>query len=142
MPLPSLYISGEARERLERCARARGYGAAIGAFAACSRPSARSTTLAPSAPARRQILSANAPQIAGAALAFALLCAGAAALRNLIARRLIWPEQDSWCAGRLMAPSRGFIRYRAISTFLVSGKNNNPITKLMVAIAIGYHRAE
>jgi hypothetical protein len=31
-------------------------------------------------------------EIAGIALAFALLCAGAAALRNFIARRLIWPE--------------------------------------------------
>jgi hypothetical protein len=31
-------------------------------------------------------------EIAGAALAFALLCAGAAALRNFIARRLIWWE--------------------------------------------------
>jgi hypothetical protein len=31
-------------------------------------------------------------EIAGVALAFALLCAAAAALRNFIARRLIWPE--------------------------------------------------
>jgi len=28
----------------------------------------------------------------GAALVFALLCAGAAALRNVVARRLIWHE--------------------------------------------------
>jgi hypothetical protein len=35
---------------------------------------------------------ANVLQIAGATLAFAALCAGAAALRNFIARRFIWPE--------------------------------------------------
>lgn len=34
----------------------------------------------------------NLPQIAGATLGFAALCAAAAALRNLIARRLIWPD--------------------------------------------------
>jgi len=37
-------------------------------------------------------LAANFLEIAGATLAFALLCAGASALRNFIARRLIWPE--------------------------------------------------
>jgi len=31
-------------------------------------------------------------EIAAAALAFAVLCAAAAALRNFIARRLIWHE--------------------------------------------------
>jgi hypothetical protein len=31
-------------------------------------------------------------EIAGAAGAFALLCAGAALLRNVVARRLIWPD--------------------------------------------------
>jgi hypothetical protein len=35
---------------------------------------------------------AHVLDIAGAALAFALLCAGAAALRNFLARRLIWPQ--------------------------------------------------
>lgn len=38
-------------------------------------------------------LAANFLEIAGAALAFALLCAGASAVRNLIARRFIWPER-------------------------------------------------
>jgi hypothetical protein len=40
---------------------------------------------------------AGAPiwEIAGSALAFALLCAGAAALRNFLARRLIWPQGDN-----------------------------------------------
>jgi hypothetical protein len=31
-------------------------------------------------------------ELVGAALAFALLCGLAAALRNFIARRLVWPE--------------------------------------------------
>jgi hypothetical protein len=31
-------------------------------------------------------------EVAEAAVAFALLCAGAAALRNFLARRLIWPQ--------------------------------------------------
>jgi hypothetical protein len=31
-------------------------------------------------------------ELAGAALAFALLCAGAAALRNFLARRAIWRD--------------------------------------------------
>jgi hypothetical protein len=31
-------------------------------------------------------------ELAEAALAFALLCAGAAALRNFLARRLVWPQ--------------------------------------------------
>jgi len=37
---------------------------------------------------------ASAWEIAAAALAFALLCGGAAAVRNLIARRLIWPASQ------------------------------------------------
>ncbi len=37
-------------------------------------------------------LIAIAEEFAGAALAFALLCAAAAALRNFVARRLNWPE--------------------------------------------------
>jgi hypothetical protein len=32
--------------------------------------------------------------VAEAAVAFALLCAGAAALRNFLARRLIWPQAN------------------------------------------------
>jgi hypothetical protein len=33
-----------------------------------------------------------AEELAGASLAFALLCGIAAALRNFVVRRLIWPE--------------------------------------------------
>jgi hypothetical protein len=39
-----------------------------------------------------QPVAVSVPEIAGAVLGFALLCAGATALRNFIARRLIWPE--------------------------------------------------
>jgi hypothetical protein len=37
-------------------------------------------------------LAAKGPEIAAAAVAFALLCAAVAALRNFLARRLIWPD--------------------------------------------------
>jgi hypothetical protein len=35
-------------------------------------------------------LTGSAGEIAGAAVVFALLCAAAAALRNFLARRLVW----------------------------------------------------
>jgi hypothetical protein len=64
--------------------RATAYGAAIGVVAAAFK------LLAPwSEP---HTMPAIAMELVGAALAFALLCGGAAALRNLIARRLIWPK--------------------------------------------------
>jgi hypothetical protein len=64
--------------------RAMAYGAAIGAAAAVFR------LLAPwSGPHR---LFGDAEEVVGAALAFALLCGLAAALRNFIARRLIWRD--------------------------------------------------
>jgi hypothetical protein len=62
--------------------RAAGYGAGIGIAAAALR------LLGPAAAAPP----APAVEILGAALGFALLCAAAAALRNFIARRLIWPD--------------------------------------------------
>jgi hypothetical protein len=65
-------------------ARAAGYGALIGALAALVK------TLAPWSEAHS--VAANARELIGAALAFALLCAVAAALRNFIARRLIWHD--------------------------------------------------
>jgi hypothetical protein len=64
--------------------RATAYGAAIGIAAAAFK------LFAPwSEP---HALPAIARELIGAALAFALLCGIAAALRNLIARRLIWPK--------------------------------------------------
>jgi hypothetical protein len=79
--LPSLFASsGEARPW--GVARAAGYGAGIGIAAAVLR------LLGPAAAAPP----APALEILGAALGFALLCAAAAALRNFIARHLIWPD--------------------------------------------------
>ncbi len=60
---------------------AAGYGALIGALAAVFK------LFAPWG--EPHSLAANAREVAGAALAFALLCAAACALRNFIARRVI-----------------------------------------------------
>jgi hypothetical protein len=81
MPLPSLYVSGD-RPRAWSIARAASYGAILGALAALLKTSGLS----------HQAIATSVPEIVGAALGFALLCAGATALRNFIARRLIWPE--------------------------------------------------
>jgi hypothetical protein len=81
MPLPSLYVS-EDKPREWRISRAAGYGAVLGIGAGLLK------TLAYS----HQPVAVSVPEIAGAVLGFALLCAGATALRNFIARRLIWPE--------------------------------------------------
>ncbi len=80
--LPSLYAS-EDGVRAWSPARTAGYGAGIGALAALLKIFALHLRAAAEAPFW---------EIAGAALAFALLCAGAAALRNFLARRLIWPQ--------------------------------------------------
>jgi hypothetical protein len=64
--------------------RATLYGAAIGFVAAVFR------LLAPWSPPHSMIEVSE--ELVGAALAFALLCGLAAALRNFIARRLIRPE--------------------------------------------------
>jgi len=80
MPFPSFSVSGDGtREWSVR--RAAAYGAGIGALAALFRTSGP-LHAAGSAPA-------HLLEIAAAALAFALLCAAAAALHNFIARRLI-----------------------------------------------------
>jgi len=64
--------------------RATAYGAVIGAVAAAFK------LFAPwSAP---YTVPAMVTELVGGALAFALLCGVAAALRNFLARRLIWPE--------------------------------------------------
>jgi GAF domain-containing protein len=84
MPLPSLYASSDPARAwsVTHCAC---YGALLGALAALFR------TLGPFRPAHAN-LAGSLAEIAAAALAFALLCAGAALLRNFIARRLIWQE--------------------------------------------------
>jgi hypothetical protein len=81
MPLPSLYVS-EDKPQPWSIARAAAYGASLGAVAGLLK------TLG----LTHQAIATSIPEIAGAALGFALLCAGATALRNFIARRLIWPE--------------------------------------------------
>ena len=81
MPLPSLYVSGD-KPREWSVTRATVYGTALGAIAGLFK------TLAYS----HQHVAVSVAEIAGAVLGFALLCAGATALRNFIARRLIWPE--------------------------------------------------
>jgi hypothetical protein len=84
MPLPSLWVS-EDGARPWNVMRAARYGAMIGALAAVFK------TFGPSHRGAGDF-AGTMTEIIGATLAFALLCAGAAAMRNLIARRLIWPE--------------------------------------------------
>jgi hypothetical protein len=81
MPLPSLYVSGD-KPREWSIARAATYGAVLGAVAGLFK------TLAYA----HQHVAVSVPEIVGVTLGFALLCAGATALRNFIARRLIWPD--------------------------------------------------
>jgi hypothetical protein len=86
--LPSLYASGDAA-RAWSLARAAAYGAGIGVLAALVKIFGLRQGGATAAPFW---------ELAGAAFAFALLCAGAAALRNFLARRAIWPQGND--AGR------------------------------------------
>jgi hypothetical protein len=84
MPLPSFYQSSESAWNVVHAA---GYGAAIGAFAALFR------TLGPLREANAAAsLAGSVAEIAGAAIVFALLCAGAAALRNFLVRRFVWHD--------------------------------------------------
>jgi hypothetical protein len=85
MPLPSLYQSSE-NATAWNVAHASGYGA-LGAFGAAFK------TLGPLRAVNAVAsLTGSAAEIASAAIVFALLCAGAAALRNLLARRLVWHD--------------------------------------------------
>jgi hypothetical protein len=89
MPFPSLFQSSESAQEWS-VARAGLYGAAIGSIAAMLK------TLGPFRAAAGKgfadNLAANLQEIVIATLAFAALCAAASALRNFIARRLIWRE--------------------------------------------------
>lgn len=81
--LPSLFQSSENAQAWS-VVHAAGYGAVIGALAALFK------TLGPLHAANAgSSLTGRAAEIAGAAVVFALLCAGAAALRNFLARRLV-----------------------------------------------------
>ena len=91
MLIPSLYVSGD-KERPWSVARATVYGAAIGTLAALFKtlsPLHKAITLGGQSSGN---LMASIPEIACVALGFAVLCAGAAALRNFLARRVIWSE--------------------------------------------------
>jgi hypothetical protein len=81
MPLPSLYVSGD-KPREWSITRAAAHGAVLGAVAGLFKTFGLV----------HQAIATSVPEIVGVALGLALLCAGATALRNFIARRLIWPE--------------------------------------------------
>ncbi len=91
MPLPSLFTSGDSA-RAWSMTRAAAYGAGIGALAALFKAFGPLRQTAALANSPTENLAANFLEIAGAALAFALLCAGAAAIRNFIGRRRIRGE--------------------------------------------------
>ena len=86
MPLPSFYRSQEAA-RPWRVAYAALCGAGIGLVAGLLK------TFNPFRPAPAENLTGHLMDVALAALGFALLCAAAAALRNFIARRLVWHDR-------------------------------------------------
>lgn len=79
--LPSFHISQD-KAREWSITRAASYGAALGLFAGLFK------IFDP----LHQGVAAGALDIVIATAGFALLCAGAAALRNVVARRLIWPN--------------------------------------------------
>lgn len=80
--LPSLFASEE-KVQAWRVSRAAGYGAAVGVLAALFKIFG---------PLRTGGFGATPMWDIAAAFGFALLCAGAALLRNALARRLIWPD--------------------------------------------------
>jgi len=88
MPLPSFHPA-EGAARAWSAARAAVYGSVIGALAALFKTLGPLREAGLGARSSVETLIANLPEIAAAALAFALLCAGAAALRNFIVRRLV-----------------------------------------------------
>jgi hypothetical protein len=83
MPIPSLYLA-TGGTRPWNMARAANYGAGIGAIAGLFKTF---RLVHAGDPASGSVL-----QVLAAAVVFAVLCAGAAALRNFIARRVVWHE--------------------------------------------------
>jgi hypothetical protein len=87
MPLSSIYRSSGDGFRPWRISHAAVAGAALGALAASFK------MLAPlGIVGGLSGRPAGLAEIAAVALGFALLCAGAAMLRNFLARRLVWHE--------------------------------------------------
>jgi hypothetical protein len=80
MPLPSLYPGNDGAQ-VWRLTRAAAYGAGIGLAAALFK------MLGPLG--ERILTPARVLDLAGAALAFALLCAGAAFARNMLVRHFV-----------------------------------------------------
>jgi hypothetical protein len=78
--LPSFYVASD-KARQWPVVRAAGYGAALGLFAGLFKAFG---------PFHQPV--AGALEIIAATIGFAALCAAAAVLRNVIARRLIWPD--------------------------------------------------
>jgi len=83
MPIPSLYLTTDGA-RAWNVKRAAAYGAGIGAVAGLLKTFAMLHA--------RDSVSESVFQVLAASLASALLCAGAATLRNFIARRVVWHE--------------------------------------------------
>jgi VanZ family protein len=79
--LPSFYVSQD-KAREWSVTRAAIYGAALG----------MATGLFKMFGPLHQASAVSVAEIVGAAVGFAVLCAVVAALRNVIARRLIWPQ--------------------------------------------------
>ncbi len=86
MPLPSFYRSQDAA-RPWNVAYAALCGAGVGLVAGLLK------TFNPFRPVPAENLTSHLMDVALAALGFALLCAAAAALRNFIARRLVWHDR-------------------------------------------------
>jgi hypothetical protein len=84
--LPSFYLSPD-KPQVWRITRAAIYGAGIGAAAALLKTFV-SLHGAVATSDRSIAVLANLPEIAGAAVGFAALCALAAALRNFLARQI------------------------------------------------------
>jgi len=86
MPLPSFYRSGDGFHPW-RITHAAACGAGLGALAAVFK------TMAPIGLSGGLLgRSAAIGQIVAVAACFALLCAAVAALRNFVARRVVWEE--------------------------------------------------
>ena len=79
--LPSFYVS-EANAREWSIARAALYGAALGVAAGLFKMFG---------PLQQERVT-SIVELVGAIVGFAVLCGAVAALRNLVARRLIWPD--------------------------------------------------
>jgi hypothetical protein len=86
MPLPSLYHSDDGF-RPWRITHAAACGAALGVLAALFKKLAPLGIVGGLSDRPGGLI-----EIAAVAVAFAMLCAGAALLRNFLARRLVWHE--------------------------------------------------